>query len=557
LTGTFFHWSNGQSTIAPDINLQQYVLVSFVPLILATFYTIPWKILDNTVREMEPFYQLSQPGGATAENSLCLDYATSILLMTPFKALRRGHFIVVWSSLISLAVLFVPSLASEAVFVSMTGTCFPPDKTCHSAWAVYPRLIRAIQALLCLIAVLLLFMIVYGYRRKSGVYSDPLSIAGLVSLLSNSPALQTFRQIDSTTKKQKLQRLLAGKRFGISEFFELGQSQCYGIIKLRSSESTPANTDKRLARKKRIVKRLNTPDSNRPSDFDTAAEEDGSTPKIQKSRALGNVKIKLYYYLAMVFLGGVAILIAFYTFTVAKSGFENWMDSGTYGVRFVWTALGTVIKLFWNHLDQGKISLPMLSPILLFFSLMFSDLRRNEPYHRLLLGPSQPADSILVPVYMSPFSAIIPSLRRRHFLVSLVCLASVLAEFLPIFLGNIPYSPSLTWHAYITCSSLAILILLFMMACVAVLILRPRRSVRPLPRRTDTLASICCYVAAGDNSEGSAMCMLDKLSGLSKMRTIERDAVVSEKGGLYTMGIVKGDGLRIDCDERITSLWSD
>jgi hypothetical protein len=539
------------------MTLQQYVLVSFVPLILATLYTIPWKILDNTVREMEPFYQLSQPGGATAENSLCLDYATSILLTTPFKALRRGHFIVLWSSLISLVVLFVPSLASEAVFVSVTGTCFPHNKTCHSAWAVYPRLIRAIQALLSLIAVLLLFMIVYGYRRKSGVYSDPLSIAGLVSLLSNPPVLQTFRQIDSTTKKQNLQRLLAGKRFAISKFSELGQSPCYGIIELESPESPPANTDKRLARKKGIFKRLNTPDSNWPSDFDTAAGEDGSTPKLQKSRVLGKVKIKLYYCLAIVFLGGVVVLIAFYALTVANSGFEKWMDSGTYGLRFTWTGLGTAIKLFWNHLDQGKF-FPLCSlPIFLFFQLIFSDLRRNEPYYRLLLGSSQPADSILVPAYMSPFSAIIPSLRRRHFIVSLVCFASVLAEFLPIFLGNIPYSPSLTWRAYITCSFLAILILLFMMACVAVLILRPRRSVRPLPRRTDTLASICCYVAADESGEGGAMGILDKLSGLSKMGTRERDNIVVETGGEYTMGIVKGGELRIDFDERITRLWSD
>jgi hypothetical protein len=99
--------------------------------------------------------------------------------------------------------------------------------------------------------------------------------------------------------------------------------------------------------------------------------------------------------------------------------------------------------------------------------------------------------------------------------------------------------------------------LLFMMACVAVLILRPRRSVRPLPRRTDTLASICCYVAADESGEGGAMGILDKLSGLSKMGTRERDNIVVETGGEYTMGIVKGGELRIDFDERITRLWSD
>jgi hypothetical protein len=101
------------------------------------------------------------------------------------------------------------------------------------------------------------------------------------------------------------------------------------------------------------------------------------------------------------------------------------------------------------------------------------------------------------------------------------------------------------------------IILLFMMACIVVLILRPRRRVRPLPRRSDTLASICCYVAAGESVEGSAIGMLDQLSGLSKKGTTERNNVVIERGGLYAMGIIKGDGLRVDCDGRITRLWSD
>ncbi|KAH8780802.1 hypothetical protein BGZ57DRAFT_977760, partial [Hyaloscypha finlandica] len=498
LTGTFLDWNNGESTFAPEITLKQYVLVSFVPLILATFYTIPWKILDNTIREMEPFYQLSQPGGATAENSLCLDYATSFLFTTPFKSIRNGHAIVLWSSLTSLAVIFLPSLVSEALFVSTTGICTPDvrDRNCHSVWAVYPKLIRAIQALLSFIAVLLILMIIYGYRRNSGVYSEPLSIAGLASLLSNSSVLETFQMIDSTTKKRELQRLLAGKRFAISE--------------------------------------------KSPSDLDRTAEEDVMKPRLRISRVWCDIRLKLYYYLAIFFLGGLFILITFYFFTRGDSGFELWMDSGTYGLRFAWTGLGTAIKLFFNYLDQGK---------------SISNLRRNEPYHRLLLGSSQPEDSILVPVYMSPFSAIIPSFRSRHFLVSLVCFASVLAEFLPICLGNIPYTPSLTYHAFVTCSILSMIILLFMMACIVVLILRPRRRVRPLPRRTDTLASICCYVAAGESVEGSAIGMLDQLSGLSKNGTTERDNVVIERGGLYAMGIIKGDGLRVDCDGRITRLW--
>jgi hypothetical protein len=173
------------------------------------------------------------------------------------------------------------------------------------------------------------------------------------------------------------------------------------------------------------------------------------------------------------------------------------------------------------------------------------------------MGSVQPEDSLLVPVYMSPFSAILPSLRRRHFLVSVVCFASVLAEFLPICLGNIPYSTSLTFRAYVTCSILTMTILLFMMACIMVLILRPRKRVKPLPRKTDTLASVFCYIATTPGREGDAMGMLGKMRGLSKMGTSERNNFVTKGRGLYAMGVGEGGVLKVDCDERIKKLWLD
>jgi hypothetical protein len=329
--------------------------VSFVPLILATLYTIPWKILDNTIREMEPFYQLSQHGGATAENSICLDYATSSIFTVPVKAISRGQMLVFCSSLISLTVMFLPSLASEAMFVSMTGACAPSDRndTCYSAWAVYPKLIRIIQALLSFIAILVIFMIAYSYRRPSKIYSEPLSIVGLASLLSNSPALESFQRIDSKTKQKELKILLAGKRFAILELSEMGQSPCSVILELQSNHpSTTAN--KWLPFGKTEFESSKISQITLPSDFDRSADDEGAKPKGRLSLFWQDFKTKFHFYLAMLFLCVVFILIAFYFFTVGNSGFEHWMDSETYGLRFAWTGLGTAIKLFWSNLDQGN-----------------------------------------------------------------------------------------------------------------------------------------------------------------------------------------------------------
>ena len=77
-----------------------------------------------------------------------------------------------------------------------------------------------------------------------------------------------------------------------------------------------------------------------------------------------------------------------------------------------------------------------------------------------------------------------------------------------------------------------------------------------LPRRPVMLASVAVYVASrGDSWEGTGL--LDGLVGSEKMGTRERDEFVEAQGRLYAMGIVEGDGLRIDDDRRVKRLWSD
>jgi hypothetical protein len=157
---------------------------------------------------------------------------------------------------------------------------------------------------------------------------------------------------------------------------------------------------------------------------------------------------------------------------------------------------------------------------------------------------------------MSPFSAIIPSLRRKHYLVALICFVSVLSEFLPICLANISFSPAMTREAYFTCTYISMVIIILMVGSILVLIFKPRGRMRPLPRRPVMLASIAVYVASrGDSWEGTGL--LDGLIGSEKMGTRERDQLVEAQGRLYAMGIVEGDGLRIDDDRRVKRLSSD
>jgi Protein of unknown function (DUF3433) len=103
-----------------------------------------------------------------------------------------------------------------------------------------------------------------------------------------------------------------------------------------------------------------------------------------------------------------------------------------------------------------------------------------EPYRRLLIGFAKLEDSILVPTWASPFSALFPALRRRHFLIALISLVAILSEILPIALANTPFSAATTKEAYETCTFLAMAILILMLLSVVILIFRPSRGLYDL-----------------------------------------------------------------------------
>lgn len=92
------------------------------------------------------------------------------------------------------------------------------------------------------------------------------------------------------------------------------------------------------------------------------------------------------------------------------------------------------------------------------------------------------------------------------------------------------------------------------------LMLRPRRSAEPLPRMPHTVASVLLYLAAREDVHagrtGIGMSLLDSMGGLSVLGTKERNQTVEGLGASYSIGLVRGDGLRIDDDRRIGKLWS-
>lgn len=367
-TGTFLIWQGGESTIYPQITLSQYTLVAFVPLLLAVVYTIPFRILDRTICEMEPFYQLHQPGGALAEHSLCLDYMTSNGFITPFKAGMRRHGYMFWSSLMSLAVVGLAPLSSEALFVSLSGAPGYVRGGYHGAFAglcelgrlpcpgasdrgtsFFRRNIDRVHDL--------------GWSEKRFG-----CLRRTVELFHSSPLLRGFREVDSMTTNSELKKILAGQRYRIGEFVTAEYRACYGLLPAESESGFIINAHASRKGPYRLVEGAESREK-------IGSSITSSENRKQKSQRWEMIKEKLLHLGILILVTGLLTLICYYHWSEGDihHGFEHFMDSGDFGVRFMMTALGVALQMFWSNLDQG---------LSLFFFLGFLRLPRAHRHLR-------------------------------------------------------------------------------------------------------------------------------------------------------------------------------
>ncbi|KAM6522257.1 hypothetical protein FALCPG4_011935 [Fusarium falciforme] len=87
--------AQGGLALSPTLDdLPGYAKYSYlyVPTIIAVLYSMIWSWIDLDVKRMQPWFELSKPKGATAENSLFLDYQYEFVALVPFKAAKSKHW---------------------------------------------------------------------------------------------------------------------------------------------------------------------------------------------------------------------------------------------------------------------------------------------------------------------------------------------------------------------------------------------------------------------------------------------------------------------------------
>lgn len=84
--------ASGGLALSPTLNdIPRYAMLSYlyVPTTIAVLYSLIWSWIDLDVKRMQPWFEMSKEEGATAENSLLLDYQYTFVASVPWKAAKK------------------------------------------------------------------------------------------------------------------------------------------------------------------------------------------------------------------------------------------------------------------------------------------------------------------------------------------------------------------------------------------------------------------------------------------------------------------------------------
>ena len=161
---------------------------------------------------MEPFYQLNNPKGRTAKDPLLLSYPEATLSKVLYQSFVSKHWLSFFGSVNMVLVTVCTLLASETVFLTTVGdTCYvivdatsDVNEECHLLLVMRPVLGWAVAIVLVFVFVMTICIIVRLRRRKSGIYADPTTIAGIACLLSDDPEKKLLQSTRLQSEKYTL-----------------------------------------------------------------------------------------------------------------------------------------------------------------------------------------------------------------------------------------------------------------------------------------------------------------------------------------------------------------
>ena len=529
----------------PGFTQVEYLAVSFLPTLLAASLAIPFGIINTQVRLMQPFRALATTrGGAAGRDTLTLSFALHRGVTSPFvQAISRGEAVPLLASLGAWLSALLAPLAAEAIGFKLHGTCTHLTiDGCGISPGVSPGPARALVALLAVLLTLLAALLLLLRRWETGVHADPWALAAVASLSLSAPLRARFEGELSDTN---LEERLDNARFRLALFDSAADdggepAYEYGIVPVDDTPPTSRGYGAAAARYH----------DNAPP----GARGRGTAPSTRIGAAARSKVAKrpprpphmpimaLTYTWRIVFaaaLLGLIALLAYYYPPLDDTPFELFMDSQTFGVKFLFAFLGTGVGLLW-HAFLSAVA--VVGP--------FAQLARRPRFaaaSNLLLSPATHATS-----------AAAAGFRRRDALLLAAAALALTAELLlPALLANVPYSLTQTYAGHAASTATALGVLGAMVLVLAASLVGGGRWPH-LPVDPRTLAGAVYYVSASPRLRAGVRGL-----GLALWGRARRDAEVEALGRRYVYGPLAGPGassrmgVEAEDDDRFREYWDE
>ena len=471
----------------------QYFSGTFLPPLLAVLLAFPISIIQLNVKLFQPFAALSAPGGATGPNSMTLRYAGANTIVIPFRQLLQGQPLPFLASLLMWLSWLVAPLASEAIGFKVHGVCSHLSISgCTLAIGVSPWPVRALIAVMSIMLVLLAMLAILLRRWDTGVYHNPWSLAA-ITLLSRHPNLRSrLAQAPSHTELSEV---------GLAELFRHGRFHLERspLTDSRYTEDNQCDSDGDIhgysfAMALAIIPHWESSTLTLTSSDYRSGKDTNTTTHLTIPPQRYHTPFQALTYSARTFfillLLGLMALLCYYHLSHGDTSFELFMDSQTFGVRFFFAALGSLVALFWSSFF---LSLGALTPF-----RCLSDHSRSTYGSGPVSGTDEKnveVDVVSSPPPTNPATGVYFSLCHRQWLLLLTALMALTGELLPAFLANVPYSLTLTWNTHRACTyaTLAILGAMVVVLGASMCISWPHMPVDPR-----TVAGMVYYVTASE-----------------------------------------------------------
>ncbi|KAM0211077.1 hypothetical protein ACHAQD_010407 [Fusarium lateritium] len=463
-----------------------YFIGKFLPPLVAVLLAMAIRALNQAAQQYQPFAALTRQGGALGREAFLLSFDGWMSIYLPFKLLFNNQPLPFLTALALWASSLVAPMSSEAIGLKIYGRCSKGAiDGCALELGVSNKAAYALVGLLGAIAILLAFTLsVISRHWRTGVFANPWCAANTAALVARNPEIRPMASNDW----KNLKNAVTEKRFSMGWFRNQEGRDEYGVVVCGE-----------------IDRDVSTAYGNVPY-------SEGMAYRPQTRRRAPQTFMALSFWYRFTFLVFLICLLGFIsyyhfvdTFGDLPKSLKKVMESQEFGVRFVCSALGVIVVFCMEFL--------------------FTSVAVITPFRRMAEDPQLPTRSVLVTPATNAVSGLFVALRIRDPLLFLTAFTTLLAQFLPILLANVPYSLTQTSEAHEYCSRLSIGILLVMVIAMlcSLLVKWP-----DLPVDPRSLAGALWYVADAPWVRG--------LEGIAAMSANKRKDAVQGLGGSWTYG---------------------